>query len=84
VANENGLFLSYVRHSGRGEARLCGARINRRDFYEVRVVGASVDISYLALFQVGLAKMFQTKGSVKSLGTIIASEAYRLCHGVST
>jgi len=50
----------------------------------VEVVGGSVDISHLAPFQAGRAEAFRTRSGVKSLGAIVASEANRLCHGVST
>jgi len=83
VVSENGLFLSGVKHFGGGEARLCGARTNRGGSYVVRVVGGSVDISRLARFQAGLAEMFRTRSSVKSIGATVASEVDRLCHGVS-
>jgi len=72
-----------VRHSNGGEAPLCGARINGGGSYVVCVVGGSVDISYLAPFQVGLAETFRTRSGVKSLGATVASEIDKLYHGVS-
>jgi len=83
VVTENGPFLSGVKHSNGGEARLCGARINGEGSYVVQVVEDSVDISHLAPFQTGLDETFQTRSGIKSLGATIAGEADRLCHGVS-
>jgi len=58
VASKNGSFLLCVGHSDGGKAQLCGARINGGGSYVVRGMGGSVDISYLASIQAGLAETF--------------------------